>query len=397
MLRLVLLILFIAVACAGPRPATTAGTWQGLTVGRYQVGVSIIEARDSTRPDFRYRPDSTRGPGRPMQIVLWYPSRAGGRSLTLRDYVEWSASALGPDSSTNDRKRHAVDDFAAEPLASGISRFTVDSVLKIRMQATRDAPHVGGSFPLVMLLHTSPWGASVMSEYLASQGFVVAAFESKGARDAAYRLSRENLDAMVQDAVFTIDRMRREPYVSRQLGIIGMSNGAIAAVAIQLAGIRPQAVVSLDGGIGERAGGTYLSERTGGVPATFTVPLLHLYTPDNPHLELQHIRSYVAAPRMLIRVGHLRHGDFLTGGALEGVVPGFFGRAPTHVSLGFEFVTRYTYQFLRWQLTADDAASRFLNARPAQNGASAGLLEIERLPVGNVLPESQETDRSGER
>lgn len=228
-----------------------------------------------------------------------------------------------------------------------------------------------------------------MSEYLASHGFVVAAIESKGARDAPYRLSRENLDAMVQDAVFTIDHMRHESYVSRQLGIIGMSNGAIAAVALQVAGILPQAVVSLDGGIGERAGGTYLSERSRGTPAMFTVPLLHLYTPDNPSLDLQYIRSYVAAPRVLVSVGHLRHGDFLAGGALEGIVPGFNGAAPSDASLGFKLVSRYTYQFLRWHLTGDDAASHFLSAQPEQNGASAGLLEIERLEVGSNHSESQ--------
>jgi len=36
--------------------------------------------------------------------------------------------------------------------------------------------------------------------------------------------------------------------------------------------------------------------------------------PDNPHLDFQYIRSYKSTPRTLIRVGHLRHRDFLTGG-----------------------------------------------------------------------------------
>lgn len=382
MIRIALCALFAASAC-GRQPAadppTAPAIWGSLTGGPYHVGVSVIAALDSTRPGFAVQPDSTRPPGRPVQIVVWYPAESGGSRLALRDYVELSAGALGPDSATPDRKGRMVSAFAARPLANGSSRATVDSVLQTRMRAASDAPHAPGRFPLLLFLHASPWGASVMSEYLASHGFVVAAIESKGARDVAYRLSRENLDAMVEDGVFAITRMRRQPYVSGQLGIIGMSNGAIAAVATQLSGIAPQAIVSLDGGIGERAGGTYLNERTNGMPAAFTAPLLHLYTPDNPALQLQHIRSYESAPRMLIRVGHLRHGDFLTGGALERIAPGFFGPAPRDASVGFEFVARYTYHFFRSHLTRDATSTQFLLAPPYRNGAPGGLLEIERI------------------
>ncbi len=56
-----------------------------------------------------------------------------------------------------------------------------------------------------------------MSEYLASHGFVVGAIESKGVRQVAYRLNRENLDAMTHDASFVIARMRREAFVGSAL------------------------------------------------------------------------------------------------------------------------------------------------------------------------------------
>ena len=316
-----------------------------------------------------------------MQIVVWYPAGTGARGhATLRDYVELSAGSLGPQVATAERRRQLVDAFAAEPTSHGIARPAVDSVLGAPMRAMPDAPKADGRFPLVVFLHASPWGASVMSEYLASHGFVVAAIESKGARDAAYRLSRENLDAMVLDALFTVERMRREPNIGPQLGVIGMSNGSIAALAMQLAGTMPGAVVSLDGGIGEPAGGTYVGERLRTTSATITAPLLHLYSPDNPHLDFQYLRSYEAAPRTLVRVGHLRHGDFLTIGALERVMPGAFGTAPAEATTGFELVARYTLNFLRWRLLGDESAGRFIANRPEANGAPEGLVSIERLP-----------------
>jgi hypothetical protein len=316
-----------------------------------------------------------------MQIVIWYPASADSRApRTLRDYVELSAGTLGVQAATTERRRQLVEAFATTPLSNGITRSAIDAVLGAPMRAHLDAPRAAGRFPLVVFLHASPWGASVMSEYLASHGLVVAAIESKGAREPAYRLSRENLDAMVADAAFTLARLRGEPNVAPQFGVIGMSNGSIAALALQLSGTTPGAVVSLDGGIGERAGGTYLGERLRTAPTTISVPLLHLYSPDNPHLDFQYLRSYEASPRILIRVGRLRHGDFLAGGALERALPGAFGTAPAEASTGFEFICRYTLNFLRWRLAADERSRRFIAAQPEANGAPTDLLTVERLP-----------------
>ncbi|HEX9893492.1 MAG TPA: hypothetical protein VGA78_06190, partial [Gemmatimonadales bacterium] len=295
---LALLLLAACHAAGGVGLQPPSPLWGGLESGRYRVGLSLLFERDTTRPALG--PDSAPPPGRPMQIVVWYPAGAAGdRPVTLRQYIELSAGALGPDSATAERRRRLVEGFASEPRSNGIAQSAVDSLLGTPMGAVVDAPPAGGRFPLLVFLHASPWGASVMSEYLASHGFVVAAIESKGAREAPYRLSRANLDAMVRDAGFTVTRMRREPFVGELLGIIGMSNGAIAAVALQLGGIVPQAVVSLDGGIGEQAGGSYLGSVSGAVATRFTVPLLHLYTPDNRYLDFQYLRSYQAAPRTM--------------------------------------------------------------------------------------------------
>jgi hypothetical protein len=171
------------------------------------------------------------------------------------------------------------------------------------------------------------------------------------------------------------------PQPGRPMQIVGMSNGSIAAMALQLSGLVPEAVVSLDGGIGEGAGGTYLGERSQGVPTRFTVPLLHLYGPDNPHLDFQYLRSYEASERLLVEVDHLRHRDFLTGGALEPLMPGAFGEAPPRASLGFEVVCRYTDRFLEWRLAGNAQAGAYLAAAPEAYGIPADLLTIERLPA----------------
>ncbi|NOT09757.1 MAG: hypothetical protein HOP28_16310 [Gemmatimonadales bacterium] len=386
MRRLTLVCLLVS-GCTTSAPTGVplpSPSWSRLERGPHRVGLSVLSERDSSRPSFQA--SSTPTPGRPMQIVVWYPAAvAAGEPATLRHYIELSAGTLGPDSGTTERRRQLADDFIRERLANGLGRPAIDSVLHEPMGAMLGVPRARGRFPLLVFLHTTPWGASAMSEYLASHGFVVAAIESKGAQEAAYRLSRENLDAMVLDAAFTVSRMRREVNVDERLGIIGMSNGSIAAVALQLVGIVPQGVVSLDGGIGERAGGTYLAQRSGGDLKKFTVPLLHLYGPDNPSLDFQYLRSYEAASRMLVQVGRLRHRDFLTYGLLERALPGAFGTAPPEASIGFEAVSRYTRNFLQWHMTGNARARRFL-ADSAERNAPPGLLTIERLPTRIAPP-----------
>jgi hypothetical protein len=374
---LALLSLIAADAFAAP----VSAIWGDLRPGAYSVGVTILQEQDGSRPALALDHGTTPPGARPMPIVVWYPAKPhSAHRLTLREYVELSASGLGRAAFTPERRRQAVEAFASEAVASGLSRSRVDSVLALPLQAVKDAPRSSGQFPLVIFLHATPWGAAVMSEYLASQGFIVAAIQSKGATEAAYRLSRDNLDAMVEDAMFVVRRMRKETDITSRLGVIGMSNGAIAALGLELAGLRPDGIVSLDGGIGERAGASYLGQRSEGNPTRFTVPLLHLYTPDNPHLDFQSLRSYERSPRMLASVDHLRHGDFLTGGALERLLPGRVGTAPKNAARGFSTACRYALYFLRWRLRGDEGARRFLMLTPEANGVPAGLMKIERLP-----------------
>jgi hypothetical protein len=313
-----------------------------------------------------------------MQIVVWYPAeRETTRAMTLGEYVALSAGAPGPQSFTTAARERMLSAFAAQPLANGFARPTIDSVLATPLRGSLEPRRMPGRYPLVVFLHSSIWGASVMSEYLASHGFVVAAIESKGAQDMAYRLSRANLDAMVEDAAFVVSRLRKEPNVGDGLGIIGMSNGSIAGLALQLRGVTPDAVVSLDGGIAERAGGTFIAERSDSTPSKLTVPLLHLYTPDNPNLNIEYLRSYTRSSRTLVQINHLRHRDFLTGAALERLIPRAFGPAPPEAVEGFELINRYTLNFLASHIRRDASATRFLGNSPEANGAPAGLVKVE--------------------
>jgi dienelactone hydrolase len=346
-----------------------------LSPGEHAVGFRLIVETDAQRSALA----PATGMGRQLPIAIWYPARAGvGEPLRLRDYVVIGAQALVGTEPAN--LRAPIDAFAAEALARGIPRADVERLLDTRGIAVREAPAAPGRFPLLLFAHGSVETESVMCEYLASYGYVVAAVRSRGAFDPVYRLSRENLDAVVADHDFVAARMLREPIVaSSPIGVIGMSNGAIVAMALQLR--RPVgAIVSLDGGIGEDAGGIYLRERSGGNVAALHAPLLHFYVPNNPHLNLEHLRSYDSSSRTLVFVRNMRHADFLSYPAFEQVVPGFSGpdvAADAHE--GFDWVNRYTLHFLDAHLRNSKHGERFMARAADAQGMARGLLTIERL------------------
>ena len=95
------------------------------------------------------------------------------------------------------------------------------------------------------------------------------------------------------------------------------------------------ALVSLDGGIGGKAGKGRLEKARGFDRTRASAPLLHLYEEGDrfmvPDLEL--LRS-LPGPRWLVRVEGLRHAHFSSLGAMVRVAPSaakvtFSGLAPT--------------------------------------------------------------------
>ena len=311
-----------------------------LQPGPHDVGFRLLIETDKTRPAL---PESSDESGRVMPIAIWYPSaRHEPRAARLRvdDYVRISAQALSGRSSDD-----GLSAFQQRYGAADSDR--LERLRQSPMLAARDVAPERGRFPLVLFAHAAPDSQSVMAEHLASHGFVVAAVRSRGTAELAYRLSRENLDTMTADLAFAWARLQREPYVRTGPAVfIGMSNGSIGSMAVQLRAPRMVAgVVSLDGGIGEDAGGTYLRERSNDDPRRLRAPLLHFYTEPNPRLNFAHVRSYEGADRTLVLVKGVRHTDFLNDALFDKFLTGD-ARAYRSAE-GFVWVARYTLRFVQ--------------------------------------------------
>ena len=349
-MRLSSILLFLVVpslATAAPAPLL----WRGLEPGPHAVGYRSRLEHDLSRASLA----TPTQPGREMRVSLWYPARPSSRgTLSFARYLADLGRRTG---NRSDAQALSVgrDEFVA--VAAGLGgnadtiRAALPRLLELRTAAISDAPAAPGKHPIVLFPdYRSPPTISVMAEYLASHGFVVATVETKGSFDADYDLGLTGMETHVQDLRFVLAHVRTLPFVDgARVAAMGVGISANACVALQMRDPTLRALVSLDGGL--------MSPFEDGVtrrtpfwdPWAMTVPLLAI---DAPHgtLDPSLLDQYRYADLTRVHFPRMSEFHFLAFGAIEGVIPFVIGRPPGNVHAGFTAAARQVRTFLARQL-----------------------------------------------
>ncbi len=311
--------------------------------------------------------------GRPVAITLWYPAANGGTVTTLADLARLGAYQ---------RFGHPPATAFADATAQAI-KDTAPDALSATARGRRDAPPRAGKYPAILFAHSTPLGQVAMAEALAARGFVVAGVMSRGATGGAYRLSIDDIRAMSDDLEFASRSIASLPFVDgARIGVIGMSNGALAAVG--LANRTPiRAIVSLDGTIGEQAAARVLSALPKATTAASTPPVLHLYTTGNAYLDLSELQKW-PAQCITVTIRQIRHADFLSYALLT---PPVAGESAVRVSVADKFaaIQRLTAEFLQQLVAAGDSAAR-LDLRQPETALGLGMSPCSAAT--NIHPQS---------
>ena len=284
--------------------------------------------------------------GRPVAITLWYPAAEGGTRTTFADLARLGAyQRYGhpPTAAFDEATTQAINDTAPDALAGS----------PLGHQGA--TPSVG-KYPLLLFAHSTPLGQVSMAEALVNRGFVVAGIMSRGAKAGAYRLSIDDIHAMSEDLDFARRSVASLPYVdTSRVGVIGMSNGALAAVGLANR-TRIRAVVSLDGTVGEQSAARVLPALPDATATAGHAPLLHLYTTGNAYLDFSELRKR-RAQCVAVKIPDIRHADFLSYALLKPPV----ARDPARVDPKAKFgvIQRLTADFLS-QLVGADATRAHL-------------------------------------
>jgi dienelactone hydrolase len=139
---------------------------------------------------------------------------------------------------------------------AGVPRATIDSLFASSLYATRSPDPLDRAWPLVLVAQGNGQDVAdqvVLCEYLASQGFIVAAPPSPTLRMALEREDQVGAVAETQadDLAAAVGAVAGVLRVDAQrLGVVGHSFGARAALLLAMRDTSVRALVSLDGGIG---------------------------------------------------------------------------------------------------------------------------------------------------
>ena len=128
-----------------------------------------------------------------------------------------------------------------------------------------------------------------------------------------YRLSVANIDAMGRDLAFVTRALQGEPFLdARPPVVLGMSNGALGAIAFELQAGPLTGIVSLDGTIGERVAAQAIPRLARAEGAKLVAPLLHFYAPANDYLDFTELRAEARPFCRLAELAGMGHSDFLS-------------------------------------------------------------------------------------
>jgi len=386
-------LLFIALA-ATRETAAQDSAFRGLDYGPYAVGFRIESRPDHSR-EYLGPGDAAGYGSRPQQIAVWYPAQrpAGKPAMRFEEYVLARALEEFSGTSSQAQRTETLAWFRKRPLALGAVESDLNRLLASPTRAWKDAPRRSGRFPLVIYAHNETFEKSVLAEYLASHGFVVASLPVLGTYERDLDVGVTGLETEIRDLETLLDRPSSDPRVDpRRIAVVGMSFGALSALGLAMRHPGVDAVVSLDGGVGSATDPYMLQQSDFYALERARAPLLHVYGIDVPGTDLTFLRSLKYSERWLVGFSGMRHGDFAGYGILTSQTPNILGPGPADIpsttAWAFWYVRHFLQAFLR-----GDAKSMEVLGRSDQELGTRFQLVVERQAALPAAPYPEQMKR----
>ncbi len=395
------LILLLGIVASANESEAQEALWGQLMPGPHMVGFQTISKYDVSRPfkrKYDYYGNAYKGErARPIQISIWYPGvkSANSRQLLFEDYVFLTVKEETFGDLTEKEKQNAVNAFLNSRYTQGTDQAKLAEVLKLKTASWSNATPAKGLFPLVLIAPSigisSPYGNSILAEYLASNGYVVASSPGMGEDSRQLTFDPIGVGAQMEDIMFLIRTLREwEDVDPDHLALIGFSFGGLAASVLAMHNTDVDAFVSLDSSLANKYAYSQLFQSPLYEPSSLTVPVLHITAQEpNEGTDYSFFKSLKYSNVTYAKLKGMRAIDFSSFGMITTIVPNFGGETQGNPGLGQEAVCRYTLNFLNATVKKDAAAQTFINASPAANGFASGFVVIETKP-GFKAPPTEE-------
>jgi hypothetical protein len=363
--------------------------WGRLEPGPYAVGYTVMQKIDHSRT-FGPRTDlpnriTLDDHPRPIQINVWYPAVKNDsiERMKYEGYVEWIGVIGKTHTLNDDAKKTGRDEFTKYFSSFGTPKEKIVQLMNTVTAAIKNGIHEKGLFPLILFapgIGDSPVMHTIICEYLASQGYIVASVPSMGWAMREMFPTASCVETQTRDLEYTMTVMREYPSVDiRRIGAVGFSLGSCSALILAMRNIDLDAVVSLDGSIGFKDRITLVKESPFYNPVNVRIPFLHLNVMGNKRNDLVIIDSMRSSLRTIIGIKGIGHMNFTSIGMVAGIIPGFLRSIEPNAKLGYETICRYTCYFLNAYIKDEKKDIRFLQNTAQENNLPAGFIGTQIL------------------
>ena len=368
-----------------------------LAQGPYAAGFSTYELFDGNRTvsdKYDYFGTPTEGKRiRPIQICIWYPAKvnADAQRRVIGEYnfpYPHDAEFIDYLSEIQDREIGRL-----QTILRGNQGLMLD-LLNYEVNAYSDIPHAEGEFKLIIYGPDMRKGIlenSGLFEYLAGNGFVVAAIHSLGSFELNPSENAADLETLIRDMEFALAYMKEQPYVNTEkIGLLGYRTGAAAALLLQMRNSDIDAVACVRGTFDNDNISTIMESNPYFDIGRINVPLLNLIQRSDSPADNSLIKRIRFAPRYSVEFSP--DYDFLLTNyeLIASLIEDSTGQLSRQNIKSCKISCLYILNFFKAYLSDDSTAREFLDASPTENNISAGILTTSFFPGEEAPPtESQ--------
>lgn len=359
--------------------------WHTLDPGSHAVGFRRIWSEDASRIWPRSPAiDSVSGPvARPIRVDVWYPAETcmRGDRMRLGDYLEMDAPS--PDFDDLVFLTHRWNEYSYRGLAPDSAAY--DRLMSAETAACAGAVGSPGRFPLVV--YSAGWfnrspDNTVLAEYLASHGFVVAALPqvNPGLWTFDFTSDAPAIENQIRDMEMALALLRDDPAVDRRrIAAAGYSTGGDVALLLQNRNPLIRAVVGMDASwtLGP---GDDVSNSDFFRPEWHGVPILVVRRPVDGDVADTVLDRLTAAPRVVVEIPGADHGTFSD----DPVQRLYLGTGPEPPAETHTVMAEVILEFLTRALASGSGAfdGESLAGRLATRGLRARFLAAEAAGTG---------------